>query len=279
MKYPRIATILVVATVVLAGCSSGGVTDSGDTDANSAATPGSDTPRPAGPTPTATTAGGPPTGAELSLTDADARLRAAGSFATEWSYSVTEADGTTSSLTQSYRVDLEANRSLQRFETTGSDSGFDFETFVADGTSYSRFGEGDQVQYVSNDQPVSVFETATGYAAGFSSGLESDASFVGTETYDGDTVSRYEYDNTDAWSMYNQGTLDSTFETDETVTITDFTVAVLVDSDNVARLTTWTLTGETESGQTVSVDWRYSVTGVGSTTVEDPNWLADAQAA
>ena len=263
MKYVRLSTVLVVLTVLFAGCSGGGVTDTEAT--------------PAGTTTGATTGGTTASGG-LALTDADTRLRDAGSFTTAWSYSVTAADGTTSSLTQSYHIDSNANRSLQRLETTGSDSGLDIETFVADGTSYSRYGDGDQVQYVSSDQPAGVFETATGYASGYSTGLESDASFVGTETFDGVTVSRYEYDNTDAWSTYNQGTLDSTFETDETVTVTDFTVAVLVDSDNVARLTTWTLTGETESGQTVSVDWRYSVTDVGSTTVEDPDWLADAQA-
>jgi len=262
MKSVQLSTMLVVLTVVLAGCSGGGVTDANEAQS----------------TDTEATAGGSTASGGLTLAEADARLRDSGSFTTTWSYSVTEVDGTSSSLTQSYRVDLEASRSLQRLETTGSDSGLDFETFVADGTSYSRYGDGDQVQYVSSDQQASVFETATGYAAGFTADLESDASFVGTETFDGVTVSRYEYDNTDAWSAYNRGALDSTFETDETVTVTDFTVAVLVDSDDVARLTTWTLTGETESGQTVSVDWRYSVTDVGSTTVDDPDWLADAQA-
>ena len=273
MQYARISTVLVVLTVVLAGCSGGGLTDGGDSGANSADTPGTDASATDGATVGTATAGGPPTGESLSLTDADTRLREAGSFATEWSYTVTEADGTTSSLTQRYRVDLEENRSLQRFQTTGPDSSLDVDTFVADGTSYTRYGDGDQVQYVSSDQPASVFETATGRASGFTADLESDASFVGTETYDGVTVSRYEYDNTAEWQDYGGSLFGS-----ENVSVTEFTVAVLVDRDGVARLTMWTLSGEADDGTPVSAAWRYSVTDIGSTTVEDPDWLADAQA-
>jgi len=273
MQYARISTVLVVLTVVLAGCSGGGVTDGGDTDGNPADTPGTDAPATDGSTAGTATTGGPPTDESLSLTAPDTRLREAGSFATEWSYTVTEADGTTSSLTQRYRVDLEENRSLQRFRTTGPDSSLDVETFVADGTSYTRYGDGDQVQYVSSDQPASVFETATGRASGFTADLESDASFVGTETYDGVTVSRYEYDNTAEWQAYGGSLFGS-----ENVSVTEFTVAVLVDRDGVARLTMWTLSGEADDGTPVSAAWRYSVTDIGSTTVEDPDWLADAQA-
>jgi len=68
-----------------------------------------------------------------------------------------------------------------------------------------------------------------------------------------------------------------TFDSDENVTVTDFEIATLVDNDGIARLTTWTLTGESESGETVSIEWRYSLTDIGSTTVEDPDWLAAAQ--
>ena len=271
MQYTRLSTVLVVLLVALAGCSGGPTTDSADGDPTETAA-GTATGTPSVDSNTADT-GDPPTTSDLSLTDPDTRLRGAGNFATERSYTVTEVDGATSSLTQSYRVDLEANRSLQRLETTGSDGSFDIETFVADGTSYSRYGDGDDVQYVSSDRQVGVFESATGYAAGFSTDLESDASFVGTETYDGVAVSRYEYDNTAQWQAYGG----SLFGSDD-VSATDFTVAVLVDSDGIARLTTWTLSGEADDGSVVSAEWRYSVTGIGSTTVEDPDWLADAQA-
>lgn len=269
MQYARISTILVVLTVVLAGCSGGGVTDGSGNSAPETATP----------TETAAGTGGSVTGAEtLSVADADARLREAGSFTTEWSYTVTEADGSVVSITDRYAVDLNANRSIQRFSTQGPDARVDFEIFVADGTSYTRYGDGEQTFYQVSEQPPNVFDSATGRASSFYGDAEEDAQFVGTETYDGVTVSRYEYSDADAWSTYNQETTSSLFETDEAVTVTDFTVAVLVDSNNVGRLTTWTLTGETESGQTVSVDWRYSLTDIGSTTVEEPDWLADAKA-
>ena len=269
MQHVRISTILVVLTVVLAGCSGGGVTDSGDAGADSADTPGTDGPTSA--TPTA--ASGPPTSDDLSLTDPETRLREAGSFASEWYYTVTETDGTTTSLTRSYRVDLDTNRSLQRIETTAPDGSFAIETFVADGTSYTRYGEGDDVQYASSDRQVDAFERATGHGAGLSGDLESDARFVGTETYDGVTVSRYEYDNTAAWQDYGGSLYGS-----ENVSVTDFTVAVLVDSDGVARLTTWTLSGEAADGTPVSSEWRYSVTDIDSTTVADPAWLDEARA-
>ena len=267
MQYVRISTILVVLTVVLAGCSGGGVTDGGDSD--SADTPGTDSPTSG----TSTAAGRPPTSDDLSLTDPETRLREAGSFASEWYYTVTETDGTTTSLTRSHRVDLDANRSLQRIETTAPDGSFAIDTFVADGTSYTRYGEGDEVRYVSSDRQADAFSRATGYAAGFSGDLESDARFVGTETYDGVTVSRYEYDNTAAWQAYGGSLFGN-----ENVSVTDFTVAVLVDSDSIARLTTWTLSGEADDGTPVSAEWRYSVTDIDSTTVADPDWLDEAQA-
>jgi len=265
MQHMRISTILVVLTVVLAGCSGGGVTDGAD----SADTPGTDGPT-AG---TSTADSGPPTDEDLSLTDPETRLREAGSFATEWSYAVADVDGTNTSLTRSYRVDLDANRSLQRLETTATDGSFAIDTFVADGTSYTRYGEGDDVQYASSDRQVDAFERATGYAAGFSGDLESDARLVGTETYDGVPVSRYEHDNTAAWQAYGGSLFGS-----ESVSVSDFTVAVLVDSDGIARLTTWTLSGEADDGTPVSAEWRYSVTDIDSTTVADPDWLDEARA-
>lgn len=128
-----------------------------------------------------------------------------------------------------------------------------------------------------SDQPQDVFESATGRASGFYASLEADAERVGTETFDGVTVTRYEYTDAEAWQTYNQGVTSGASDTEEEVTVTDFEIATLVDSDGIARLTTWTLTAETESGETVSAEWRYSLTGIGSTSVEDPDWLAEAQ--
>ncbi|MDS0260648.1 hypothetical protein NDI56_14675 [Haloarcula sp. S1CR25-12] len=264
MKYVRLSTLLVVLTVALAGCSGGGVTDGSENGTEAA-------------TGSPSSSGDSASSDGLSLTEADERLRDAGSFTTEWSYSVTEADGTTASITDTYRVDLDANRSVELFSTTGPDSTVEIETFVADGTVYSRYGGGQEPFYNVNDQAPDVFDSATGRASSFYGSLESDAQFVGTETFDGVTVSRYEYDDTAAWQTYNGATGSSMFGSDN-VTVTDFTVSVLVDENDVARLTMWTFSGRTDAGQSVSAEWRYSLTDIGSTTVSDPSWLAEAQA-
>ena len=259
MQTIRISTVLVVLTVLLAGCSGGGVTD-GTSSTDGTATDGSAT----------------GTGSDLSLNEADERLRTAGSFTTQWSYTVQQADGTTTQFNNTYEVDLDANRSREVYSTSGPDAQTDYEIFVSEGTSYTRYGSGDDAFYQSGDAPSSVFDSATGRAAGFYNNLEDDATFEGTETYDGVTVSRYDYTDTDAWGTYNQAITGATFDTDEEVTVTDFSITVLVDDDGIARLTTWTFVGETASGDQVSIEWSYSITDIGSTTVEDPDWLDEA---
>jgi hypothetical protein len=97
---------------------------------------------------------------------------------------------------------------------------------------------------------------------------------VGTERFDGVTVDRYEYTDRTLWRQYGA----TTFGTEENVTVTEFTVFVLVDEEGLARSTGWTLVGETDAGETVTGDWRFDLTGVGSTTVADPDWLDEARA-
>lgn len=264
MKSIRLSTVLVVLTVALAGCAGGGV--------------GGDAPASGDDTPTAVSTGGDDSSNSLSVAEVDERLREAGSFTTRWDYTITQADGTTLRFNQSYRVDLEANRSVERYSTTDADGATSFEVFVDDDTSYTRYGSGENVFYQISDQPQPVFDDATNRASTFDTYLEDDARFVGTESFDGDTVSRYEYTDADAWRTYNQGLASATFDTEEEVTITDFSITVLVDENNIGRLTTWTLTGETESGETVTAEWSYSLTEIGSTSVDDPDWLDEARA-
>jgi len=245
-----------VATVALAGCTSGG-------------------PDTTTPTETPVDPGGSD---ELSVQAADDRLRAAGSFTTDWSYTVTDVDGTTTSVNDTYRVDLENDRSYERLSTAGPAAETTVETYVAGGTSYNRVGASGDAYYQTSDQPPNVFETATGRASGFYSDFEEDATFVGTETFDGDTVSRYEYSDADAWGSYNNALRSAAFSSSSNVTITEFEVAILVDGDGVGRLTTFTVSGETDDGTQVSAEWRYSVTDIGSTTVDEPDWLDEARA-
>ncbi|MFC7172548.1 hypothetical protein ACFQL0_02530 [Haloplanus litoreus] len=63
------------------------------------------------------------------------------------------------------------------------------------------------------------------------------------------------------------------------VEITDFRYVVLVDANGLSRYESWSFTGRTTEGETVSGEWEYTLTGVGSTTVEDPEWLAAAREA
>lgn len=264
MKSIRLSTVLVVLSVALAGCAGGGV--------------GGDAPASGDDAPTAGNTAGGDSSNSLSVAEVDERLREAGSFTTSWDYTITQADGTTMQFNNSYRVDLDANRSIERYGSTGGEAGFDYTTFVDEDTSYTRYGSGENVFYQISDQPQSVFDDATNRASTFDTYLEEDARFVGTESFDGDTVSRYEYTDADAWRTYNQGLASGTFDTEEEVTITDFGITVLVDENNIGRLTTWTLTGETESGETVTAEWSYSLTDIGSTSVDDPDWLDEAQA-
>ena len=61
-------------------------------------------------------------------------------------------------------------------------------------------------------------------------------------------------------------------------TVDDFEYVVLIDGNGLARLESWTYAG-TQNGQSVSYSWEYTLTGVGETTVEDPDWLDEAVAA
>ncbi len=72
-----------------------------------------------------------------------------------------------------------------------------------------------------------------------------DARFVGTETFDGVTVDRYEYSDLSTWRQFGAGA----FGSGGNVTVTDLTVVILVDSDGLARQTAWTLTGETDTAK------------------------------
>jgi hypothetical protein len=150
-----------------------------------------------------------------------------------------------------------------------------YERFTADGRSYTRYGDGEGTFYQVTpvqDDPVA---SALSRGAAVSYDDFEDAPRVGTETFDGVTVDRYEYTDRTLWRQYGAGT----FGTEENVTIQEFTVVTLVDRDGLARSTGWTVVGETDAGETVTAEWRFDLTGLGSTAVADPDWLAEAQSA
>jgi len=99
----------------------------------------------------------------------------------------------------------------------------------------------------------------------------------GTETFDGVRVTRYEL--TEASSQLIQADSAVSGGSTGVTDISDRHSVVLVDDDGVSRHESWSFTGRTAEGQQVSGEWEYSLTGVGSTVVDDPDWLAEAKAA
>jgi hypothetical protein len=98
----------------------------------------------------------------------------------------------------------------------------------------------------------------------------------GSEQFDGVTVTRYELTEANSQVIQAGSRTDGSAGVAE---ITDFHYVVLVDENGLSRYESWSYTGRTGEGETVSGEWEYSLTKVGGTTVADPDWLADARAA
>ena len=263
MVRTRSISILVVLLVVLAGCLGGG------SDAPPAGGGGSD-----GGDGGVNDGGSEDSGDDLDVVDSEAALREAGSFTTAWTFTMVDAEGNETTMSNRFAVDLVANRTSEILSVTG-ETGVSYERFTADGQSYTRYGDGEQTFYQVTpvqDDPVA---SALSRGAAVSYDDFEDARRVGTETFDGVTVDRYEYTDRTLWRQYGAGT----FGTERNVTVQDFTVVTLVDGDGLARSTGWTVVGETDAGETVTAEWRFDLTGLGSTAVADPDWLAEAQSA
>lgn len=259
-------TALVVLLVVFAGCLGGGGSDAapaggGGSDGENDGSSGGGNDGSSG-----------DSSDDLDVSDPEETLREAGSFTSSWTYRTVDAVGVESTMSNSFAVDLAANRTTEVLSVTG-ESGVSYERFTADGQSYTRYGDGDGTFYQVTpvqDDPVASALTRGG---AFSYDDLDDARRVGTETFDGVTVDRYEYTDRTLWRQYGA----TTFGTERNVTVTEFTVVTLVDGDGLARSTGWTLVGETDTGGTVTAEWRFDLTGIGSTTVADPDWLAAAR--
>lgn len=261
MQWNRLVTLGVVVLMLTAGCLGGGTPADGGAAGEERTPDGSST----------GVADGP------ELTDPEAALRDAGSFTVTWQYAGVDASGTRTEVRHEYYADLRGERSLTSTSSfRGGQPDGTTEQFVVDGTTYLRTGPSDAPSYAAYPGTADVVGTAISLSQARAYGANEDMANRGTERFDGVAVTRYELSEAD--SQLIQAGSAATSGAPGTAEITDFRYVVLVDADGLSRYESWSFTGRTAEGQAVSGEWEYSLTAVGSTAVEDPEWLAAARA-
>ncbi|WP_251342307.1 DUF7537 family lipoprotein [Haloplanus halophilus] len=261
MTSSRVLTLLFVVLTVTAGCLGGGaaeaVAEAEEASGAAAGGPAEDGP---------------------ALTDPEAALREAGSFTVTWRYAGVDASGTRSEVRYEYYADLNAGRSLTVTSSSRdgvSDAGSS-EQFVADGVTYVRAGPATATTYVAYEGGSDALGSALAHSQARTYGATDGLVDRGTERFDGVTVTRYELSGADS-ALIRAGS--TTAGSPGAAEVTDFRYVVLVDADGLARYESWSVAGRTAEGEAVSGEWEYTLAGVGSTTVEDPEWLAAARTA
>ena len=159
--------------------------------------------------------------------------------------------------------------------TNEQTAGGNVEQFVDGSVTYVRFGTGGDAFVSSQEGSSEVLGTAIALSQARAYGADDDLVSAGTETFDGISVDRYELSATDealirAGSVSGQGG-PGDFE------VTNFEYAVLVDENGLSRHESWQFSGRADE-QAVRGAWEFSLTGVGSTMVEEPDWVAQAEA-
>ncbi|MDY6764710.1 MAG: hypothetical protein SV377_03350, partial [Halobacteria archaeon] len=132
----------------------------------------------------------------------------------------------------------------------------------------------EQVQYAqTNDDPVDPADAAWGDTL---EDPDQDDEFrkyvtnMGRETFDGTTVTRYEVNGVEAFKAMGASTgID--YES-----VTEYKAALLVDKNGITRYLYTTITFE-EEGETTVIELEVKITKVGSTTVQEPDWVSKAR--
>jgi hypothetical protein len=269
MYSNRTPILLVAVLVVLAGCAGGA---GPDTDEPSSGT-GDESAAGAGEGSSGGTGDESADADEVELSDPERHLRDAGSFTVTWSYDGVGANGVETAVSREFHADLNAGRS--RTVTSSGESGA-VEQFVAEGVTYTRTGAGDAATYAAYDGATDVTATAVALSQARAYSANDGLEFVGSETFDGVAVDRYELSAANE-ALILAGSAAAAESADE-IEVTSFEYVVLVDEDGLSRHESWRFTGQTADGDEVRGSWEYSLTALGSTTVDDPDWLADAQA-
>ncbi|WP_152039995.1 DUF7537 family lipoprotein [Salinigranum salinum] len=280
MLGSRFLVLTIALLMVTAGCVGGGGGDaeadaSGGTAGGSQSGDGGD-----GGSDVGADSAGNAGSDDLELADTEAALREAGSFTVVWRYSGVDQSGSETDVSREFYADLESGRTLtviSSMQDGQSDSGT-MQQFFADGVTHVRSGSEESPTYFSYEQEsTDVVATAIAFSQARAYGSDENMAFEGTETFDGVSVQRYELTRADS-QLIRAGSAAGVAAGSSNVEITDFRYVVLVDEDGLSRFESWSFSGETTDGQTVRGEWEYSLTKVGSTTVDDPEWLAEAEA-
>ncbi len=166
-----------------------------------------------------------------------------------------------------WRIDFESGRTYKSTQPLGGDSSEEFQT--ANGTVYKRFGSGpNQFVRPEQTQPLNPEQ-----AVRLSTALDSAADRFerrGTRTTDGVEATVYVADGLNALP-------DGVSENQSTATVEDYRGVVVVTPSGYVINETTAVTVSRE-GQTRRVRETVRYTDPGQTSVEDPDWLADAKA-
>lgn len=200
----------------------------------------------------------------------DEALRQAGNFTSTWTWEVSDPQpGGAEKMVYTSLVNLDDERAYTKLDFSG-DNETTMEIYQTSDKRYNRAtdqdGENPTTWVEEREFDPKEFLFTYGYSYDTSE-LET-WSDEGTETYDGVTVRRYVYEDDQPY-VAGQGGHDMT-------EVTKVTFVMLVDENGIPRYQSHRVEGTDDEGNDVWYEWDYSITDVGSTTVEEPDWIDEA---
>ena len=203
--------------------------------------------------------------------DTVSMLQQAGSYSASWELRATQGTDQASVTKNSVMIDYTNERSFIRFEgeSSGQSTG-GMEAFHADGVTFRKVGDAEKPSFMAIDESFNPTLHSTIRPMITSASDLEGFDFTGTRTMDGVAVKRYVLTERAPWLMA-QSQLSEGFQ------LTDMEYEVMIDGDGLVRYERWHVEG-TEEGVDKTVTMEYSLTGVGFTTVEDPEWMEMAKA-
>jgi hypothetical protein len=209
------------------------------------------------------------------------------SFTTSLSFRLsTVRDGENRSvfINRTVAIDRDSDRSLSTGELVqASGDTLATTTYTADGTTAERRvltrGEEETTDYRSVSPPydgqVQPVNESSVIDRSLLQSLGSDINwtYAGTETVDGDSVSRFGATGSDVTGFAADDAVSTNVSANGTTQSASATV--LVDEDGVVRMFEYSVTTERD-GRPVTVTLLLSVSQVDDTTVEEPDWLSRA---